>query len=359
MNILFFLPSVKNRGGVERATISLLNSLVKNTTNTIFLLVFNYDESEVAFEIDKNVVILNLEITNYKNQFLTLFIKISKEVKRNNITHFIIVETMGLLFTFLPLFFISKRPKIIVWEHFNFYNNNGRKLRKFFRKLAARYADLIVTLTARDVNTWKENLKIKNKITYIYNISPFENIKATYNTDSKKVISVGRYVEVKGFDRLIQTWSILENKYDIRDWKLSIIGYGEQRVNLQDLIDNLACKSIELVDGSTNVIDQYKEASIYCMTSYFEGLPMVLIEAQSFGLPAISFDIYSGPSEILENGSGLLIKDNDLEAYADGLYRLMSSELVRKQLSEEALLNCVNFKGERIANVWLDKLQKL
>lgn len=359
MNILFFLPSLSKRGGVEQSTVTLLNSLVKNTSNHVFLLVLNYNKSNVIFKLDKDIIILDLKIVNYKKQFFTLIKRVRKEIKTHNITHFITVETMGLLFTFIPFFTLKHRPKFIVWEHFNFYNNNGRRLRDFFRKLAARYADLLVTLTVRDVDSWKENLKIKHKISHIYNISPFEEENSTYDIGSKKVISVGRYVDVKGFDRLINAWSIFEKKYNIYDWELSIIGYGALKDSLQELITSLGCKSISLVDGSIGVIDQYKEASIYCMASYHEGLPMVLIEAQSFGLPAISFDIYAGPSEILGCGSGILVEDGNLEAYADAIYTLANSSQARVMMSTVAIANKHRFDSTIIAQEWVNQLENL
>ncbi|MCI0920630.1 glycosyltransferase family 4 protein [Sphingobacterium rhinopitheci] len=359
MNILFFLPSIKNRGGVERATVSLLNSFAANNSYQVFLMVFSFNKADNAFPIDANITIIDLGINNYKRQFFSLFKRIRHEISRHKISHFVTVETMGMLFTFLPIFTLYKRPKYIVWEHFNFKNNNGKILRSFLRRLAAQCADLIVTLTARDVITWKEHLHVKKAITYIYNISPFEEVNSSYNIASKKVISVGRYVPVKGFDRLIRIWSIVENKYKIEGWELSIVGYGELKADLQNLINTLKCTSVQLVDGSSNVMDHYKDAALYCMTSYYEGLPMVLIEAQSFGLPAISFDIYAGPSEIFAGGSGLLVKDNDLAAYAEGLYRLISSENIRKELSDKALRNREIFKGKKIANLWLENLQKL
>ena len=141
--------------------------------------------------------------------------------------------------------------------------------------------------------------------------------------------------------------------------ELSIIGYGEQKVNLQKLIDSLDCKSIQLIDGNSDVKKIYKEASIYCMSSYFEGLPMVLIEAQSFGLPAISFDIYAGPSEILSCGSGILVKDGDLDAYAKAIFDLIVSSELRSSMSSLAIENKHRFDGEVIAKEWTYQLENL
>jgi len=359
MNIVFFIPSLKNKGGVERATVSLLNSIVAYEDVNVFLLVLNKNEQTDSFKISPQVKIIPLEIENYKMQYFKLIKNLRNIIKTKPIDVFVSVESISLLFTYLPLFSLKKRPKFVVWEHFNFKNNNGKKFRDYLRKLAAKKADLIVTLTKRDVAMWNQNLNPKSHVTDIYNISPFQNHIAHYDHTSKTAIAIGRYVPVKGFDRLIKAWSILDKKYDVKDWRLNIVGYGEEKEKLQHLIDLEKCKSIFLVDGNKNVTDQYQQASFYCMSSYFEGLPMVLIEAQNFGLPAIAFDIYSGPSEILGCGSGMLVEDGNLESYADGIYELISKEELRKKMSEIAIQNRSRFDGKTIAEKWVKNFQNL
>ena len=73
------------------------------------------------------------------------------------------------------------------------------------------------------------------------------------------------------------------------------------------------------------------------MASHFEGFPMVLLESTAYGLAPISFDIATGPSDIIKhNKSGFLIADNDLESYANHLIKLMSDENLRAQFGAES-----------------------
>lgn len=88
--------------------------------------------------------------------------------------------------------------------------------------------------------------------------------------NSKTAIAVGRYVDVKGFDRLIESWALFENKYGVNNWNLQIVGYGEKKEELQSLIDKRQSKSIILIDGSKNVETIYNNAGLYCLSSYFE-----------------------------------------------------------------------------------------
>lgn len=358
MKILFFIPSLSNRGGVERATVALVNALSEENGIDVSLAILDTEEQS-AFSVNKKVMVFSLGIIgSYKKNFWTIQKRIYSLIKNCEVNVFVSVESLTLLFSFFPIFFSKKRPRLVVWEHFNFYNNNGLKLRDYMRILAARKADLIVTLTERDEITWGKKLNVKNKVTHVYNISPFNNEKISYNVNSRKAISVGRFVDVKGFDRLIKAWGIAEKNYDLTDWSLDIVGYGDKKSDLHKLIQEEGASSISLVENA-DVAECYKNASFYCMTSYFEGLPMTMIEAQNFGLPAIAFDIYTGPSEILGDHAGLLVKDGDLEAYAQAINTMINCSEKRVQMSDHALALGERFKASSIVKKWITHFQDI
>lgn len=359
MNVAFFIPSLSNKGGVERATVSLLNVLASTFQSEVKVFLFVFSDDTFAFDVNDSVKVISLNIVNYKRQYWQLIKRIRFSIKFNKIDFFISVESMSFLFTFIPLFTIRSRPKVVVWEHFNFKNNNDRKIRDWLRRLSAKRSDMIVTLTERDAITWKKHLNPKSKVTHIYNINPFEDCDTSYDVNSKTAIAVGRYVDVKGFDRLIEAWALFEDKYGANNWNLQIVGYGEKKKELQSLIDKRQSKSIILIDGSKNVETIYNNAGLYCMASYFEGLPMTLIEAQSFALPSLAFDIYTGPSEILGCGSGILVEDNNIESYADALFELTSNNKLRQDMSDIAIKNSYQFKGSHIAKKWINELKNI
>lgn len=357
MKILFFIGSLNGIGGVERATINLLNGLSKYENIDITLVLFDKFANS-NFKLNNEIEIISLDIYNYRKQYFQIFKKIHQLLVNNNFDIFLTVETMSLIFTFLPWFLNKRNTKIVVWEHFNFKNNNGKKLRSFLRWLAGKYADLIVLLTKRDEAEWHKSLNIKAKTTYVYNINQFEIKENLYNSFSKNIISVGRYTKVKGFDRLIKIWTLLQKNYNCSEWTLNIIGYGEEKENLETIISDLGASNIILL-STDDVSENYKNASFFCMSSYFEGLPMVLIEAQSFGLPAISFDIFTGPSEILINGSGIIVNDNELVAYVDAIYKLISDKQLREQMSNQAFEESKKFSENSIVSKWAYELEEI
>ena len=165
----------------------------------------------------------------------------------------------------------------------------------------------------------------------------------------------------KGFLRLIDIWAFVQEKFKsstpppLHSWKLIIVGDGEMRDEIESKIKNLGLQdSIVLKPFTKDIESEYLAASIYAMSSSFEGFPMVLLESCSYGLCPISFDIKTGPSDIIENNkSGYLIQDNDLHTYAHKLIELMSDENKRKTMGETAKARVAHkFSKEAIIPLW-------
>ncbi|MNT03684.1 UDP-D-galactose:(glucosyl)lipopolysaccharide-1,6-D-galactosyltransferase [compost metagenome] len=95
------------------------------------------------------------------------------------------------------------------------------------------------------------------------------------------------------------------------------------------------------------------------MSSYSEGLGMVLIEAQFFGLPCIAFDVYAGPSEIISQNSGFLVKDGDLDEYANSIHKLISSLELRLEMSINAQKESKRFDAPVIGEKWKETFNRL
>ncbi|EFN2928216.1 glycosyltransferase family 4 protein, partial [Campylobacter lari] len=171
----------------------------------------------------------------------------------------------------------------------------------------------------------------------------FKNIKIIPNfvnmplkvadCNQKIVLSIGRLSKEKGFLRLVDIWEIVQKKMNDKDWKLYVIGEGDLKKELETKIkDKNLENSIKFLPFTQNINKHYLNASIYAMCSYSEGMPMVLLESSSFGLPNVAFDVKTGPSDIIENNkSGFLVKDGDLYEFADKLVFLMENDNTRKE----------------------------
>lgn len=155
--------------------------------------------------------------------------------------------------------------------------------------------------------------------------------------DSKKAIAVGRLEEQKGFDRLIRCWQKIAQEYP--DWKLDIYGEGSQHEDLQKQINALNLDNqIKLCGRCENMMEIYPKYSLQVMSSHYEGQPMVLIEAQSCGLPSVVFNFKYGASDIIQNEyNGLIVAQDDENAFTEAIFRLIGNPLLRKQLGTHAL----------------------
>ncbi|WP_320409763.1 glycosyltransferase [Helicobacter typhlonius] len=145
----------------------------------------------------------------------------------------------------------------------------------------------------------------------------------------------------------------------LHSWQLVIVGDGDIKSEIETKIKDLGLQdSIILKPFTKDIESEYLNASIYAMSSYYEGFPMVLLESCSYGLCPISFDIKTGPSDIIENNkSGYLIQDNDLHTYAHKLIELMSDENKRKTMGEAAKARVAQkFSKEAIMPLWEEVL---
>ncbi|MDO5523435.1 MAG: glycosyltransferase family 4 protein [Bacteroidia bacterium] len=211
-----------------------------------------------------------------------------------------------------------------------------------------------VTLTQEDKEYWG-NLP---NIAVIPNPLTFDSGESS-PLQSNKVIAVGRYTYQKGFDTLIEIWSHV-CKHN-QEWQLEIIGDGEMKTQLQRLISDLQLeKRVSLCPPTGNMAEKYTGASLLAMTSRYEGLPMILLEAQSFGLPIVSFLCKCGPKDVITDGvDGFLIPEGNKNLFAEKLLTLMEDEKLRQQMGLAAKKSSKRYAEEKIMAQWITLFESL
>lgn len=356
-NICFLIDNMSHTGGTERVTSMIANELVNNQCNVFLLSVSECEKT--FFDIDQSIQTFSLfsEKVSMKKIFINAFstiLKIRKFALLNKIDTFIVVDSIYCLFTVPAL--SRLKIKHICWEHFNFKVNLGTILRKVARRLAAKYCSIVVTLTKRDKQLWENGLDIINaKIIPIANPSPYEKIEHNPSIEFKTVLAVGRLTNQKGFDLLLEAWADF-CKND-SDWLLRIIGSGKDEALLKLKAENLQITNrVEFLQTTKNIKYFYERCSFFCMSSRFEGLPMVLLEAQSYGLPIISFDCDTGPDELIEdNVNGYLVEPLNTHQLALALDKAINlSKVEYKRVSNCARMNSENYSIKFIIKQWVD-----
>lgn len=170
----------------------------------------------------------------------------------------------------------------------------------------------------------------------------------------KTVLAVGRLHEVKRFDLLIRLFAAVHRQYP--DWKLRIVGDGEERETLEATIRELHAEDYVNLTGkkdAAGVEEEMLRASVFAMTSRSEGFPFVLLEAQSCGLPVVAFDVRVGPGFVVQDGvNGYLAADMVYEDFCEKLASLIKDEELRRRMSDAAIAHAAGFSREKVGEMW-------
>ena len=212
----------------------------------------------------------------------------------------------------------------------------GRQLRKL---------DKVVVLYQQDAEMYKQAFGFLP--VSIYNPLTLKPGKQS-DGQNKRFLAVGRFSpKHKGFDLLIQAFALFAKNHN--DWSLDIVGDGPEKNNLQQLItDNHVEERITLHPFTNHIQDYYSSASIYVLSSRWEGFGLVIVEAMAHGLPIISSDLAS--SKDILGDFGLFFKNGDIQELAQLLEEATHIDWPPK--SEEALKNARRFDISEITGQW-------
>ncbi|NJL11460.1 MAG: glycosyltransferase family 4 protein [Calothrix sp. SM1_7_51] len=259
-----------------------------------------------------------------------------------------ILTLLALTNTSYPVF-VSEQNNPLFCDPGKIWN----KLRFFTYKQAAR-----VVSSSQGVDKcfdWLPKTKravIYNPLTKIEDGENLINLPPGANLNKKWVIAMGRLTRQKGFDILLSAFKKIYHKYT--DWQLIILGEGELRHEIENIIDSQGLNRQVILPGVlSNPFPILKRSELFVLSSRFEGFGNVLIEAKACGLPVISTDCPSGPKEIIRHGvDGILVANEDASALASAMDALMSDKKERLRLGANALDGVQRFNLENIVDDW-------
>lgn len=347
-------------GGGERVAVSLANELTKKYE--VHLIGITTKQSDLFFEINSQVKYSNF--FDHRVRLSKNVLKISKMLKKYFLDNEIEVAFGIGIFAniFLSLSGIGISTKVVLCDHTNSITANRELSQKVQRYVGTKLADKIITLTQEDRKNYIRKYGIsENKIAYIYNWKENRLSNIPYNDESTKIVTVGRFDYQKGYEYLIQVAKKVLAK--MPDWTWEIYGSGKQDeverirdlITENDLQDKLVIKGLE---KNQDVI--YGDKGIYVMTSRYEGLPLVLLEAQQYNLPIVSFRCPTGPNEIVEDGvNGYLIDCYDTDKMSERLLELMKDSNLRSSFAKHAKDNMDKFDKDKIIQQWIDLIEEM
>ena len=370
MRIVYCINSTFNVGGMEKILQQKANYLADVKGYDVLIITTDQQGKSPAFAFSDRVRCIDLAINygdsdvNYtRNIFIKTLSKVYlKAIHKKKLTELLLNEKPDIVITmfnndigFIPS--INDGSMKIAEYHFTYswklitarslFVKWIQKIRLECWKRALEKFDRFVVLTHEDKELWGDlkNIEvIPNFVTHI----PNEKSRVSV----KRVISVGRYEYQKGFDRLIKAWSIVAESFP--KWHLDIYGQGV-RTEFNRMIKDLNLDSSVTLHGSTSDIGkEYLNSSLYVMSSRYEGLPMVLLEAMSYGLPIVSFCCQCGPRDIVKKAYGTLVDNGDIEGLAQAMKQWLSSDERRIIAGHEARKACEKYTQDAVMEKWIE-----
>lgn len=363
--ICFFSGDITRSGGTERVAVMIADHLAKSPEFEVSFLSIVEQREKMFFECASNIPRYVLSKSRKWKKpgpaYLPLIPRLRRFIKEQKTDVIIDIDTVLDILTVPAAAGLPVR--LAAWEHFNYDYQWPSPIYRAFRKCTAHFtaghADYIVTLTERDKENYKNRLGRKNRISVIYNPAEFKERDEHQRDREKILITVGRLTHVKGIDFLGKLAPEILNAH--KDWKWYVLGEGEDRELLERVCREHHLQDRLIMTGNVRDVESCLcRASVYVMTSRAEGLPMCLLEAAGCGVPCVSFDIPTGPAEIIEDGkTGFLIPAFDLEKMKEKIEILIENEEIRKEFQANTGMCREKFSLERIALQWRALLKNL
>jgi len=355
MKIAIVISDITKKGGAENIFINLANLFFEQLGHDISIISYYNKNSCSISKIDERVKSVFLNIFKYsKGQ--SFFKKMqhrqySKILLRNylNEGNFDVVVGVGAAVT-VHLAEISKKLKAkVIGTERTPYDEHSLKV-KLKRRVLYKNLAYLQVLTREDEKRFKR---------FVKNVKVIPNLMQKFSNESsslenKIVMGLGRLTEQKGFSYLVDAFEIVIDKHP--DWKLKIVGEGEQRGLLEKKIRERGLGRNILLQGylAPNLVSkEFLSSSIFVLSSLYEGFGLVLLEAFKFGLPIVSYNCKSGPSEIIDEGkNGYLVKPKSIQGLADKINVLIENEELRKKFGANGLNRVKDFSVGEILPLW-------
>lgn len=361
-NVTFLLQNM-DVGGVQRVNNVIAKSLSKDYEVNILLT--QYKNIEFTTSVTCHVIKRYTRLEDYSLRAIkkipinlnllkkSLNKKLAEKIVYNlkKINTDIVIVNAELILLVPMIKRMAPNITIISWVH----NNIDIYLNRYFKKeqedlkIGLRVSDKNICLTKYDL----EKIKNINRNTFcIANPLTLENTEIS-DLDNPYIICVARYsVQHKGLDYLIEIASKLPDP-----WTIKLVGSGnrKEQKEISKLIERWrANDKIELCGNlrGSELNDCYRKSSLYLMTSRWEGFPLVLAEAMSFGLPIVAFN-QTGANEVLQEGKfGVIVEQGNTGAMLNSLLEIINNEQKMEELSSLSIKRTDDFRISTISEQW-------
>jgi len=352
-------------GGLERNIVSLANRLAE-CGHRVSLVTFDWETAQSFYPINEGIRWFKVATSQPHQAIgftdrLRLIARIRKALKDADAS-VVVCFHHGILARFLLASLLlnvrvvaSERNSLSLYAH----TSQSKWNLNFFLMY---FVDRITVQFPQYVNDYPRLLR--SRVVAIPNpVLPVENFAAPGRAKAGQpfqLLAVGRLSAQKNFEALVAAFAKLADRCPA--WELIIVGDGERHERLRAEIEkhNLNAR-VRLLPATRSVFDLYRNASVFCMPSKWEGFPNALAEAMAHGLPVIGYAGCAGVRELIVHGeNGLLATGNgDVDSLSDALEGLMSNPGRREEMGKAAADSVQRFNPERVFPLWEDLLQRV
>jgi GalNAc-alpha-(1->4)-GalNAc-alpha-(1->3)-diNAcBac-PP-undecaprenol alpha-1,4-N-acetyl-D-galactosaminyltransferase len=345
-------------GGAERAAVLLAEGLVTKKHQVSFITLFGQEFD--FYHLPKNIPRIALKVAGSSTNLL--------QAVQNNLQRLrslrraidscqpdVIISFLDKTNVLTLIACLGSKYPLLVSEQNDPTQNDIGRIWNFLRRLVYPFATIVVSCSQGVDRNW--NWLNSQQRAVIYNplavkTSELGVVSIELDPNQKKVVAMGRLTSQKGFDLLLKAFGMINTKFS--DWQLIILGEGEQRKQLEQLIQELGIEQQVIMPGLvSNPFPILKQCDLFVLSSRYEGFGNVIIEAMACGLPVISTDCPSGPGEIITSGdNGILVPNQEKDSLAKAMADLMSNPERRQEISANAYLALSKFEIDVIVNQW-------
>ena len=367
-NIIICIPDDYSTGGLQRSAINIHQALVcKGHVVSILSIKLAKDGYARKFSFIKQIS------PNYSSKiFFWLFFALNfrKVLKTNKNSVFLALGLMPTIF--LSLFSVGLKVRGILGSERIFPPMETPSfLIRSIRKVFYRRLDFIVSQSEASLLWFRDHLGLPETMLEIipnvihppsvqFNNSIDSGIRpGAYKNNYPLIACVGRLTSQKGFDCALQIFSIIHKRKPLA--KMHIVGEGPDRKALGVLAHSLHIEDdITFISKIEDLTEIWQSADILLFPSRYEGFPNVLAEAMAHGLPAVSFNCLTGPSDLINHGeNGYLVDVGDVICASELTVRLLEHHDLRNQLGSRAMNVAVKFSPNVIGDKWSSLIQRV
>ena len=366
MKILYITDALAIWGGLERVLVEKANYLATNDRYEVFMLTISQSEHNFPFPLDKKVAHVDLNIPFYAQyQFsgirrLLSLRRLHRECRKGIRQQLDDLKPDAIVCTRIE--FVkdickvkSEKCPLVFESHSSFWTSRFegagllRRLHTWWMNQSARRVQAVVALTEGDAAEWR---KVNKSVCVIPDVVRVRK-EGVRRGGGKSAVFVGRMSRQKDIGSLLTIWRMVRQQYP--DWQLHV--YGEQGDVEEPLWQQLQEEGngITVHSPTADILDVYQQHAMLLLTSRYEPFGMVLPEAMSCGLPVVSFDCPYGPADIITDGvDGYLVRNRNIEDFADKVCQLIGNEELRCEMGQVAIHSSQRYQADRIMPAWCE-----